>query len=136
MNGELDVVKLIKQQIDYHLGKVEKLKKALVILENNHDPHVHGQVSSTSKKRVKWSSKILDIFRINSEISLSPQDLKTMLINKGYTQLNDPGKKNTVYTIVARLEKKGVIEKIDKGRYRLKTTQQPQNKEEDENQQR
>jgi len=98
-----NIEKILENKKQYHLKEVELIEIAIAAIVQE----------TQGTKRVQWTSKIKKI--LDDGIARSPKQIRNKLIEDG-TSINKI-QKESIYTIISRLKKNGLIKKTSTGQY-------------------
>jgi hypothetical protein len=104
-----DVLNILRKEQQWHLQQIRRIHLAIEAAKNI-------DKNQTPPRKISWQSEIEKTFEIQDE--LRPLEVIEMLIQNGITDAAIPEKRMNIYATLARMNKNGHLEKIDRGTYR------------------
>jgi hypothetical protein len=120
-----NIIDILRREYDYHMDQAKKIKVMLEIAgQKKYLLPQSAPVPAAQKQKVQWKAEILNLFKAHGEINTSELPIK--LSEKGIYQAGTEKGLGLIYSTLSRMAKDGILEKIDRGTYRIREISPPE----------
>lgn len=102
MDNRADILKMLKEQLEYHKTEVKRIESAIQAYTGDVSPLPQKEIT-TSERKTKWTKEIENIFETND--NLTADKIRDLLVKNGVDLASEPRGRSAMLTTLGRMVK-------------------------------